>query len=310
MRAGKSRNPTSRPSVPDIPRVLTRSKVEAIRNHQLLLPPRLINTRVLDLCAQVLTQGEPALTDEAIARAWMALKTRICTEDKQRVALLHRKRLVLLVVLMALLIAGLCVASGVLPWIKRMLWDNEYLTINLDGGSSYHSEVEQLFAVGDELEAAMRNNGMTVTLPSWFPEGYNPLSLDVFQLTETWIRVIASYSDGERTLFLQVDRMQEESAAHIIEKDASAIFTFVDDAVTVAIYENLGFVSARYFTEPYIVEISGNGITTEDAITMIESALGRNFTYEEHQEENVGNTHSDLPNGSLHDPDPWDDRRQ
>lgn len=270
--------------------------VAAIRSHQRLLPVKQKDPHIISLCDEVLTHGREVTDEARMALTWAAIQQRIALPAARQNPKRRVHRLMLAMVLLLLLIAGLCFATGLIPWITQLLWDHEQLTVDINQGAQ-HVNVNKDQPASDALVQMLLEVGIQIATPETLPDGYELVSVDVQWITDTWVMVIGRYESLDHTLYIQVDSVERESILHMVEKDAEPILTYADEGVSIAIFENLGYVSASYYAIPDFVTIAGDGVTLDEMLSMIQSTFGRVFTYEEYVTESNCPDTPDLPDG-------------
>lgn len=274
MGAGKDRKIT-RPGKPQSPHVLTFAMVAAIRDHEIARSVKKMDTYVLDLCTQILTHDAQDFTPERQNRMWLALQNQMSLHNRRQAITRRHWQFVLLAMLLLVLLAAVCIAAGIVPWLQHMLWNDD----------QYHADIGIVAAVedtfsptiyGDALGEAFINaliaQGMAVKLPMRLPDGYALEDVSVTELQDTWHRVFAVFRSDQDALFFTVNHVTSENGAINVdaEKDTAYVEVYTTNGREVSIFENLGRLSALYVEHPYTVFITGD-VSREDLKTIIDS---------------------------------------
>lgn len=257
--------------------MLTRT-VEAIRNAQLLLPAEEVNTHILEACNRLLTADQDLSVERAQQRIWEALKERMNDSVRDRAARHRRVRLVVVITLLIVLLATLCLAA--IPWIRRLFWNDDVLQVEIAPGSAQQSAAwnEPNDVLGLAFLQSLSEQNITAPLPGWLPEGYALTNVESRQADSMRAQVIGYYGRDDtedHLLIIEVNQWQPEAwdadVTTIAEKDTQPIATYQLGRITVTVYENLGFFSARFLAEPCVVDIVGNGVTYDELWSIIAS---------------------------------------
>lgn len=268
------------------PRFLTLRMIDAIRDHELSKPLRKMDPHILSLCAQAVTVDDVELTETEMHHAWDKI-TRMIQEHEAKQPYRQKKSVIILIVLIVLLLATICIAT-ILPWLLETRWNSEQysLSVKTQETAVWDKAVSYDPLLGNAFITVMQDNAFNVPMPNTIPTGYVLQQTDVINLSDTWMQIVSRYEDGKSIMFIQVDRilMDNGDIEATVEMDDNLIEILEVGALQVALFENLGFTTAKYSFPPYIVEITGNGLSREDLIIMIESTYERN----NHEEDTRG----------------------
>lgn len=283
MGTEKDRKTGARPAIPMEGETLTYSKADEILRGEFRKPAHAINVQAVKLCCQIVGRDMPEITEEKAEQAWAVLKVQIAQRERRRVTARRHRRTVIFALVAVLLVASICVAAGIIPWIRDMFWDSDRLNVVVKPAEGQQRQAAQPRSdrLGQAFIDILDEHRINAMLPTWLPEGYTLESVQTAEPSETWIQVVARYATKQHTMFIQVDAMLGERVFTASEKGIEPLESYMLDDTAVALYENADYRTARYISEPYNVEISGDGISTDDLKQMIESALRRKLTYEE-----------------------------
>ncbi|NLL39840.1 MAG: DUF4367 domain-containing protein [Clostridiales bacterium] len=123
------------------------------------------------------------------------------------------------------------------------------------------------------LQDALSKYGVTEPIaPSWIPEGYKLISVDVSE-TPVKTKFLATYKNNSDELIISVTKTLNRSLA-TFEKDANEVTMYVAGGIEHYIMTNNGRKRAVWIVDSYECAISGQ-ITDDEIVRMIDSIYER-----------------------------------
>lgn len=236
--------------------------VVAVYDHQLSLPPGAVDVPLLEHCVAIIANGRDIpVTGSREAKS--ALYAQVFSQDVRRT---RRKGLVAVVVLL-LLLAGICLATGIVRWVTSVEKEEEWLRVEVEtqlpSGIEPTAESPDVFAEGVYL------------LPSWMPAGYVLETTDILTVFEGWQQKTFSYQRGEETLLLRMDWFAPDTPGFVsqLETDDQPVELLEDALYGIYLYENLGSICARWSSAPFRVTVESENLTREEVRQIALSAF-------------------------------------
>ena len=148
-------------------------------------------------------------------------------------------------------------------------WTQDTFGFVSTGSDKLHDED----AAFGSLREALYEHGITVPLvPTWMPDGFTLLSLDV-ETTPNYTRFFTLYQAGDRTITIRILSMYEDSPLWKYEKDENQVSIYERNGIEHYIMTNNNNITAVWAYENHECTISGN-ILQEEIEAMIDSIYG------------------------------------
>ena len=123
------------------------------------------------------------------------------------------------------------------------------------------------------LHEVLAEHGITeLVVPTWIPDGFELIDLDVFELPE-YIVFSALFEDIERILVIQINALKNQIGT-AYERNDEEIYVLPQNGIDHYIMSNMDFVTVVWSNKNYECSFSGD-ISKGDAMLMINSIYER-----------------------------------
>lgn len=223
---------------------MSEKEVMALREKLLKQPVESLNVALIDICNDKLLKGCYRRDRKAKQRIWKNLVSH-ARKDFLQPKVRGKPKLRLAICLVACLTTciSVCLASGLVPWRIAIKWDDSEISIHLERTVGTQSLRKNSYAKiskawGGDLVTILEDNGLTIDLPTWLPEGFVLDSISETKYThQSRIRVSTiNRSDViELTIYYGSDGydtqtiVNERDVGDIIIADVNGVQYYIDN---------------------------------------------------------------------------------
>ena len=259
--------------------VVSRENALDVLRYQQSLPARRIDAALVMECVDWVV-GDYRVEPSAQERVWKAICEKIGGDGLPQSG---RRRLRPAVVLTAallavLLVAGVCLAAGILPWKLVINRGQETFELIAQRDSEYGLGQTGVAHTGlsEEFDRQLQNYQIEAALPRWVPEGFVASNVILPLPEESAVYVSCEFWRGKEEfitlsvedLFYEMDTIIEIETEYEMNGDEVEVYT--KNGIDYYIYTNLRTQYAKWRVGSYECTISGT-ISEDEIKQMIDS---------------------------------------
>ena len=258
--------------------VVSKENALDVLYYQQSLPARRIDAALVMECVDWVV-GDYQVEPSAQERVWKAICKKIGGDETPQS---NRRRLRPAVVLTAvllilLLLAGVCLAAGILPWKLVINKGQQTFELIAQRDSEYGLGKTSIAQTGlsDAFDEQLSRYEIRTALPHWVPEGFVAKVVSVPDSEEESVYVACHFYRGDqhlqvrvRNLFCGMDDLEENTMVY--EMSGEDVRTYESNGIEYYIYDNRAAKNAIWRDGSFSCYIAGD-VTEDELKQMIDS---------------------------------------